>query len=507
MGGIEEDSGRVYSLAFSPDSRTLATGDIGKRVQLWDAQTAELLRTFTTKGSVVSHDSSVRSVLFSRDGRTLASASDDSTVRLWDVATGALKTTLVGHAAEVRSVSFSPDGRMVASASDDATTRMWSADTGRPLLTLLGLNDGSWIEYTPDGYYAATKDARRAIGFRVGDRVFPFEQFDLKLNRPDILLERIGRSSAELREVYKKAYLKRLKRTGFSEEALRADLHLPQISLLSRNRPARTKEKRLTFKVAAADTEYELARLNVYVNDVPVYGAAGLSLKGLHAQRVERDISLELSDGRNKIQVSVLNDKGAESLKETLVVNYDGPKTKPDLYVAAIGVSRYRDDRYNLTFADKDARDISTFLEGKRGSYFGNVYIHPVLNGQATKENIEKVKSFLQQARVDDEIVLFLAGHGMLDEKLDYYFGTTDVDFSHPAERGLPYDAIEELLDGVAARKKLLLMDTCHAGEVDKEEIKFEAQGGQQAGDATSQVKTQEGPVKQRRFPRAKVVG
>ena len=68
-------------------------------------------------------------------------------------------------------------------------------------------------------------------------------------------------------------------------------------------------------------------------------------------------------------------------------------------------------------------------------------------------------------------VIIFVAGHGMLDSNYDYYFGTPNVDFNNPAQGGIPYDFLENLLDITSSRNKLLIMDTCHSGELDKEDI------------------------------------
>ena len=101
----------------------------------------------------------------------------------------------------------------------------------------------------------------------------------------------------------------------------------------------------------------------MYINGVPVYGPAGISLSGQKLSSIERKLTVALSSGRNSIQVSVLNDRGAESQKAGFEIEYTGMQKTPDLYVLAIGVSQYLQSQYNLTYAAKDATEIGRIFE------------------------------------------------------------------------------------------------------------------------------------------------
>jgi hypothetical protein len=72
---------------------------------------------------------------------------------------------------------------------------------------------------------------------------------------------------------------------------------------------------------------------------------------------------------------------------------------------------------------------------------------------------------------VNDKVIVAYSGHGLLNKDFDYYLSTYDINFNKPEENGLSYNELENLLDSIPSRKKLMLIDACHSGEVDKEDL------------------------------------
>ena len=202
---LTTDMTSIFSISFSLDGETLASGGEDELVRLWDVDTRNHKRTFITN-----HGPFFR-VLFSTDGETLASCSVQelnlwdvatnthkannrmgaswftismnadggtlatinkgyATIRLWDVITGEEEGWLRGHTKDVESIAFSPDGKTLASGSRDKTVRLWDVATGKQKKVLKGHRKSiDSIVFSADGQMLASASRDKTI--RVWDAI------------------------------------------------------------------------------------------------------------------------------------------------------------------------------------------------------------------------------------------------------------------------------------------------------------------------------------------------
>ncbi|CAE6537301.1 unnamed protein product [Rhizoctonia solani] len=138
----------IKAVAISPDSKTLASGSRDKTLRVWD------LKDTPNSLLLEGHTHTVWSVIYSHDGAKLASSSSDGTIRIWDPQTGTLVAEPIqAHTGKVSSIAFSPDSQYIASGTDDCAIRLWDTRTGDLVSgPYEGHHDVIWsVAYSPSG--------------------------------------------------------------------------------------------------------------------------------------------------------------------------------------------------------------------------------------------------------------------------------------------------------------------------------------------------------------------
>ena len=118
----------VFSVAFHPSGRFLATGSWDKTAKLWRVS-PDNDTIWTCVSTLAGHSDWVKSVAFDPTGRFVATGSFDKTARVWrmspDGAAATCVATLAGHSSIVYSVAFHPSGQFLVTGSGDNTVKLW----------------------------------------------------------------------------------------------------------------------------------------------------------------------------------------------------------------------------------------------------------------------------------------------------------------------------------------------------------------------------------------------
>jgi WD40 repeat protein len=492
---------------FSPDAKTIATACSDGTISLWNADNGLLLKTFT------GHDKIVTCVKFSWNNKFLASSSIDSTAKFWNLATGTCMATLKGHADLVNYVDMGTMPKYLVTASDDKTAKvwdaiekrclftleghtdkvtcaeydktgeyiittsadntckLWNAKTGKLIVTFIAIGTKDFITMAADGYYQASPNASKLLYYVTKDlKTISFDQLDLKYNRPDIILQRLGSKDTTLINSYKNAYFKRVKKVGVDTASFTNAFSVPVLDIVNAGAlSTEQKTNQLKLKIHAADKSIYLNKFNVWVNETPIFGMKGINLKRRKIKSFDTTITITLSTEQNTIETSVVNYNGTESYRSPLTIQYKPINSiQPKTYFIGIGINRFKEEGHNLNWSVKDIHDLVLKFKEKHGSSF---IADTLYDENVTAKNIAAIKARLKKLTVNDKVILAYSGHGMLNKDFDYYLSTYSVDFNKPENGGLLYDELENLFDGIAPRKKLMMIDACHSGEVDKEEL------------------------------------
>ena len=462
----------VSALDFSPKNpNLLVSGSFDHRVNSWN-----ILEEDEPPVTIYKHKYFVADLNFNHSGTKVASSGWDNSVMIYDLKSKKIEDTLSVHTLTVDALDFSSEDNFLISGGSDGRNMLWDCNKSyQPLMQLSFVpKSEDYVFYTDDGYYMSTPGGTQAVSYTIGTSSYHFDQFDLYFNRPDKVIERIGLNK-ELSSSFEQAFRKRLEKLNTSEDKLESyrssisEAESPEVHINGFNV---MEGRKATMEVTISNKgRSEVNKIFVAVNGCPIYETPGKSIKVEVGKSIRMEVALELSAGNNQIEVWVMNKDRVYSLREYSSINSKLPRVKPKLYLFSIGVSQYYNSDANLRYADKDATDVARLFADSK--LYADVDSIVMINTQATREKINSVIDWLRQTEYDDHVIIFYSGHGLIDNKMDYYLATHSVDFRDPSNNGLPFEDLESLLLESKSRNKLLLIDACYSGEIDKQQVRF----------------------------------
>lgn len=381
-------------------------------------------------------------------------------------------------------VNLSADGEIAVVALGDGTIRWYrTSDAAELLAFFVHVPDKKWIAWTPAGYYAASPGGEDLVGWHVNGKswderpeFFPASRFRDRFYRPDIVqLVLNTRDEAKAIETANVKTGEPPVEQETIQELLPAVVEFAEDAL---EIETTTRNVELRYRVRSPSGRL-ITRLEIQIDGRPVT-PRGVSAVDESDDANELTLSavdetddtkvLALSVPPRDSQVTLIAYIGDQpGVPVTMPVKWKGPVVidkKPNLYALLIGVSDYADAELKLGYAAKDARDLSEKLTAQKGVFYENVDIKLLVDGDATETAIESEMARLRKkAGPDDNVIVFMAGHGITDDAQDFYFLPTGADIASDmlAATAIDGDIIRKGLAKIPG-KVILFMDACYGG-------------------------------------------
>ena len=458
---------KLHCLEFSPNSKFLLFSSKDTTTKMVEIESGKVIFNFKSMGI-----QSLREAHFTPDGTKVVILNNDGRIDIFNTKNGdhvqSFETHLTNYI--VYFFDFNESGKTINIHCLDHMTFIFDLTSGRLLAKKLNTDSGEIYTLPNSPFYMCSDKSLSKLLYYVTPsmKVIGFEQLDAIYNRPDIVMDSLKtyfcNNDLWLIEEYKKAWERRITKLGLDKMKLdKMEISAPNSEF---SIDPQIFNGRAKIYISAHDSKYLLQGLNIFINEVPVYSSDGISIKHLKKNVWDTTIFIPLSEGDNKIQVSVKNELGFESFKYAQFVKNGYPPVEPKTYFIGIGVNEFEQPNHNLKYCVKDVKNLSSAL----ALYNNNIDTILLTNEQVTKEKILSLKELLQKTTVNDKVIISCSSHGLLDDSLNFYLATHDVDFEYPKSRGLRFEELEGLLDGIPARQKLLLLDACNSGVNDKME-------------------------------------
>lgn len=508
------DNISANTVQFNANDSLLAIGYNDGKLKIWNLK----LNKFVVETFL--HNEPINTLLFKEKENVIISGSTDRSIKIFDIDQRNTSKVLIGHKGAINTLSLRTNQSnqlVLFSGSDDQTIKSWDISEGKELKSiqancevlafsnsvsvrseshgtrdLNGINissttkneaslnhlllvggddkkikfldvndlsvkaellssDGISFLKTPDNYFYASSQLDVIPGFISNEtKVTSSYLTEIKYNRPDIVLNRLNVFN-DLALRFNQSYSKRISRNNLDSTLFMADVSLPSIRMIG-ELPTLVNEDHLTINFEVSDKKSKITEILFEINGVCQSYIPKNGGKLSFADKQD----LILSNGKNAIKITAINERGIKSETQKIDVFYNGAKKIQNLYVLSIGVSNL-EQYIDCKFCAKDAGNLIDLLKEK--GIYDNVYSELITDSLVSRERILSFKNLLKKSTVNDVVIIFYSGFGLLSNDFSYYLAAHNTNYKEPEKKGILYEELKGLLTDIPARQRLILLD------------------------------------------------
>ncbi len=437
----------------------------GLGVTLFDTKTGK------DRGYLSVPNENISRAYFSGDGTRVIAQTGDGRLLLFDTRKGKLIASLRTRnwVAEI-----SPDGNFALAVGSSLRLVRLSDGASISLADYGDATRRSELAFTDEGDFDGDERAYRNLLFAVGPDMVSSDQLFEHFYHPNLATDFFAGRSIDP-----------------SPEA-RLGVGIPPSVEFVRALPRQSGEDELEVCLRATDRGGGVEDVRLFVNGarVTLNDPGGVDDRGFKRPGAAKDDCdpalakdgvlirrgrFALAAGENDIHAEAFATVGkVRSAPARAAVTYRAAdKDRPALHLIAMSVDAYEDPSQRLSFANADADAIVSALQAEKGRLYSEVHVQRLKDSEVTPEKIDAaVAKAVGAIRPIDVVVVYAAGHGVMAQCPDetephYRFLGWDAALRNDASvcaRGISDEKLAALARTLPARKKLVVLDTCHAG-------------------------------------------
>lgn len=415
--------------------------------------------------------------VFSPDGKTIAVSEYGPRIDLLDATSGRVLRSFAGNPGDAESILFLQNGTRLVTGNRNGTSAIWDVRSGQLLATMVIQRSGEWITITPEGFFVSSEKGAELVHVARGFDTIGVQQVYQALYRPDLVKEKLaGDPKGLVRNAAQRLDLTRVVDSGPSP-----DIRVSQL-------PASSGQPEIFVPAGIFDRGGGIGRVEWRVNGI----TSGIddTPAASSSQTLNLSRNLALDPGPNVIEIVAYNRSNLVSSAPLRVTVQGPPLALPDpsrtrLFVLAAGLDNYADKKFQLTYSVRDADAVTRALTSAGKGLYRDVVVKLLKNEEVVADKLDTAfKELAKQVTAADVFVIYLAGHGKTVDGRYHFIPQTfkvsgeltlqSVDAAVKAQ-GISQEQWQRWFAMISAKRSVAIFDTCESGTLTGDDLSTKA--------------------------------